>query len=90
MFPGYPIYQEHTTKDPTTTVRVVEYVQGTNGYILSHEIFLYVFNAAFMFIAILIFVFWYPSAMLGLRKRSKETDPERYPLSTINIRQRAK
>ena len=33
-------------------VRVVEYIQGYSGYIMSHEAFLYVFDAAVMFVAV--------------------------------------
>lgn len=34
-----------------SVVRVVEYLQGYSGYIMSHEVFLYVFDASIMFIA---------------------------------------
>ena len=34
-------------------VRVVEYIQGYSGYIMSHEVFLYVFDASVMFIAVI-------------------------------------
>lgn len=32
-------------------VRVVEYIQGYHGYIMSHEVFLYIFDATVMFFA---------------------------------------
>lgn len=63
-----------------SVVRVIEYAQGTGGYILSHEVFLYVFDAALMFIAVAIFVLWHPSPMLGLDNRGKKSDSEWYPL----------
>jgi hypothetical protein len=63
-----------------SVVRVIEYAQGTDGYILSHEVFLYVFDAALMFIAVAIFVLWHPSPMLGLDNRGKKSDSEWYPL----------
>ncbi|KAN0094143.1 putative RTA1 domain protein [Hyaloscypha variabilis] len=66
-----------------SVVRVVEYIQGTDGYILSHEVFLYVFDATLMFIAIAIFVFWHPSPMLGLDKREKKWDTERHLLGSM-------
>ena len=50
-------------------MRVVEYIQGNDGYILSHEIFLYVFDATLMFIAIAIFNLVHPSEMIPGRKR---------------------
>ena len=33
-------------------VRVVEYIQGYDGYIMRHEVFLYVFDGVVMFIAV--------------------------------------
>lgn len=35
--------------------RVVEYIQGKTGYIMSHEAFIYVFDASLMFIVMLLF-----------------------------------
>ena len=35
-----------------SVVRVVEYLQGYSGYIMAHEVFLYVFDASVMFIAV--------------------------------------
>ena len=39
--------------------RVVEYLQGHDGYLVSHEIFLYVFDSLLMFLVMLIFAIWY-------------------------------
>lgn len=33
-------------------VRVVEYLQGYDGYIMTHEVYLYIFDALVMFIAV--------------------------------------
>jgi hypothetical protein len=41
--------------------RVVEYLQGWQGYILSHEIFLYIFDACLMLLVMLIFNWIHPS-----------------------------
>lgn len=46
--------------------RVVEYIQGKTGYIMSHEVFIYVFDASLMFIVMLIFNVMHPS-MIGAR-----------------------
>ena len=43
--------------------RVAEYITGQGGYPLTHEWMLYVFDGLLMFIAMLIFVVWYPSRM---------------------------
>jgi hypothetical protein len=39
--------------------RVIEYVQGNGGYLISHEIFLYIFDACLMAAVMLIFFVWY-------------------------------
>lgn len=44
-----------------SVVRVVEYIQGMDGYILSHEAFLYVFDGLLMFLVLLVFVLVHPS-----------------------------
>ena len=42
-------------------VRVVEYVQGTHGYLMKHEVFIYVFDGLLMFAMMVIFVIIHPS-----------------------------
>ncbi|CUM53142.1 uncharacterized protein AC631_05547 [Debaryomyces fabryi] len=37
--------------------RVIEYVQGNDGYIMSHEAFLYCFDATLMFLNMIVFIF---------------------------------
>ncbi|CAG8947971.1 unnamed protein product [Penicillium salamii] len=44
--------------------RVVEFVQGNGGYLISHEIFLYVFDAAMMFLVMIVMNFFHPSVVL--------------------------
>lgn len=39
--------------------RVVEYLQGNKGYLISHEIFLYVFDALLMAFVMALFGVWY-------------------------------
>ncbi|KAM0323338.1 hypothetical protein ACHAQA_008930 [Verticillium albo-atrum] len=39
--------------------RVVEYLQGNAGYLISHEIFLYIFDAVLMAVAMAILAVWY-------------------------------
>ncbi|KAH7357269.1 RTA1 like protein-domain-containing protein [Rhexocercosporidium sp. MPI-PUGE-AT-0058] len=45
-------------------VRTIEYLQGEGGYIITHEVFLYAFDAALMAIAMLVFLFVYPGKLL--------------------------
>lgn len=39
--------------------RVIEYLQGNGGYLISHEIFLYMFDAVLMAAVMLVFLIWY-------------------------------
>jgi hypothetical protein len=41
--------------------RIVEYVQGIAGYLLSHEVFLYVFDAVLMVVVMVLFNWVHPS-----------------------------
>ncbi|KAB8068857.1 RTA1-domain-containing protein [Aspergillus leporis] len=41
--------------------RLAEYLQGNNGYLLHHEIFLYIFDAVLIFVAVLVFNICHPS-----------------------------
>jgi hypothetical protein len=41
--------------------RVIEYLQGNAGYLLSHEIFLYIFDAVLMLAVMLLFNWVHPS-----------------------------
>lgn len=46
--------------------RVVEYLQGFDGYLLSHEPYLYVFDAVPMFAVMVIFNVVHPSEVVAL------------------------
>ena len=41
--------------------RVVEYIQGNAGYLLSHEVFLYIFDAVLMLAVMIMFNWVHPS-----------------------------
>jgi hydrogenase/urease accessory protein HupE len=43
--------------------RVVEYVMGTDGYLLRHEWPLYVFDALLMMLTVGVFAWWYPGQL---------------------------
>ncbi|KAK5049306.1 hypothetical protein LTR84_004235 [Exophiala bonariae] len=45
--------------------RVVEYLQGNDGYLISHEIFLYVFDTMLMALVMVIFLMYYIQDLLG-------------------------
>ncbi|KAL4986807.1 RTA1 like protein [Aspergillus falconensis] len=44
--------------------RVIEYVQGNDGYLISHEVFMYVFDSALMFSAMVVMNVCHPSMIL--------------------------
>lgn len=51
--------------------RVVEYLQGSEGYLLSTEVFIYVFDGLLMFFVLVIFVVIHPSEINCLLGRSR-------------------
>ncbi|KAL2753061.1 hypothetical protein ACRALDRAFT_2141493 [Sodiomyces alcalophilus JCM 7366] len=54
--------------------RVVEYLQGNGGYLISHEIFLYVFDTILMAGVMALFAIWYVGDLE--KKRPSMTDSE--------------
>ena len=44
-----------------SVVRVVEYLQGFNGYVLDHEVYLFVFDALLMWAVMIVFNWEHPS-----------------------------
>jgi hypothetical protein len=44
--------------------RVVEYIMGNNGFLLRHEYFLYIFDAALMIMVMIVFIVVHPSGSL--------------------------
>ncbi|KAL5335531.1 RTA1 like protein [Aspergillus crustosus] len=45
--------------------RMVEYIQGNRGYLISHEVFMYVFDAALMVLCMVVMNGCHPSVILG-------------------------
>ena len=52
-------------------VRVVEYAQGNDGYLLGHEVFLYIFDAVLMVMVMVILNTWHPSKIMAFTKGGK-------------------
>ena len=52
-------------------VRVVEYAQGNRGYLLGHEIFLYIFDAVLMLLVMVTLNIWHPSEIMAFAKGGK-------------------
>ncbi|CAF3543007.1 hypothetical protein SNK03_013179 [Fusarium graminearum] len=54
--------------------RAVEYIQGNSGFLLKHEIYLYIFDALLMFLVMVLFNWFHPSeitAILDERRSGK-------------------
>lgn len=72
----YMIYGVSALIFARSVFRVVEYIQGQDGYSLGHEWTLYIFDAVPMFVAAVIFWFWFPGCI-----RPATKDVERVELS---------
>ncbi|ESZ92495.1 hypothetical protein SBOR_7120 [Sclerotinia borealis F-4128] len=53
--------------------RIVEYAQGNDGYLLSTEVFIYIFDATLMFLVVVIFNLRHPSAIIQGKSHKYET-----------------
>ncbi|KAK0615461.1 Protein RTM1 [Lasiodiplodia hormozganensis] len=52
--------------------RLIEYVQGEDGELLSNEVYLYIFDAALMFLAMVIFNWYHPSTLIPPKKKGQD------------------
>jgi len=50
---------------------VIEFLQGNAGYLFSHEVFMYVFDAILMFGVLVLFVFLHPGEIREYLEREK-------------------
>ncbi|RDW80851.1 hypothetical protein BP5796_05549 [Coleophoma crateriformis] len=50
--------------------RFLEYVQGQNGYLLEHEVYMYIFDAVLMFFAMSLFNICHPSSITNVQTYS--------------------
>jgi hypothetical protein len=51
--------------------RVIEYLQGNDGYLLKHEVFLYVFDAVLMLLVMVLFNWIHPSEVTEATQKRK-------------------
>lgn len=63
--------------------RLVEYAQGNDGYLISHEAFMYVFDSMLMFFAMIALNIWHPSKVLGDGKKKGKKQEEEGELRDI-------
>lgn len=57
--------------------RLIEYIQGNNGYILHHEMYLYVFDALLMFMVMVIFNIIHPQEIGRLLRSAPDHEMSR-------------
>lgn len=57
-----------------SVVRAIEYLQGDGGYVISHEFFIYLFDAAIMWAVMMIFLFIHPGRLIRDARRSKKDE----------------
>lgn len=63
-------------------IRVVEYAQGNDGYIITHEWMLYIFDAVFMFSVTVVYLVLHPSKLLGDGHLAVRSDPQLYAMES--------
>ncbi|CAO2653472.1 Nn.00g028830.m01.CDS01 [Neocucurbitaria sp. VM-36] len=74
----YNLYFASTLIMIRSIFRVAEYIQGNAGYLLSHEVFLYIFDAVLMLLVLVSFNWSHPSQVteLYLKTQAKRMDIE--------------
>lgn len=56
-------------------VRIVEYAQGGEGFIVTHEVMIYIFDAFLMFFVVLIFAVIHPGWLVRAVDRAGKARP---------------
>lgn len=62
--------------------RLIEYAQGNSGYLISHEVFMYVFDSTLMFFTMLVMSIYHPSKILNSTAKSEHVSMETYETRT--------
>lgn len=62
----WALYAGSTLIMVRSVFRAVEYLQGFDGYLLSHEAYLYIFDAVLMFLVMVLFNYVHPSEIVAL------------------------
>lgn len=66
--------------------RLIEYGMGNSGYLIAHEVFLYVFDGLLMFIMMCLFNWWHPSVINALLGNGVYMDHAIRPRKTVGGR----
>lgn len=67
--------------------RLVEYLQGHDGYLLKHEVYLYVLDAALMLIVMVLFNWIHPAEITALLKGKQSGDRMKRDFGDIPLNQ---
>ncbi|KAL4871463.1 hypothetical protein BDV12DRAFT_194522 [Aspergillus spectabilis] len=63
--------------------RLVEYIQGNDGYLISHEVFMYIFDSALMFLTMVVMNIVHPGVVLGVSSRQRKGDVDMSGASSV-------
>lgn len=72
----YVLYSASTFILVRSVFRIAEYVTGTDGVLLDHEYYLYIFDSVLMFFVMVIFCVWHPSRIIVGKGGRVVADPE--------------
>jgi hypothetical protein len=61
----YVLYGASSLIMVRSVFRIVEYVMGQDGFLLDHEVFLYIFDAVLMFSTMVLFNVYHPSRIIN-------------------------
>jgi hypothetical protein len=56
-----------------SVVRTIEYIQGADGFVASHEVFIYFFDASLVFFVVVVFLVIHPGRLIGDVRRLRTT-----------------
>ncbi|PGH00592.1 hypothetical protein GX51_05691 [Blastomyces parvus] len=73
----FVLYASSTIILVRSVFRVVEYLQGNGGYLISHEVFLYIFDMLLMVAVMGIFLVWYIDDLESKPGRNKREESDR-------------
>lgn len=68
----YVLYAVSVVITVRNLFRVVEYLQGNGGHLVSHEIYLYIFDMGLMVAVMVIFLIWYVDDLSAKSRKSEE------------------
>lgn len=83
----YVLYSTSAIILVRSAFRVVEYIQGNGGYLISHEIFLYIFDTLLMAAVMLIFLIYYVDHLDGKKLKHQRLISDSMGQELENTRQ---